>query len=159
MQAGKSADGEIQGQRGKENFQRFRKNRGGIVSEKRTERREHESGFGGAIGEQAARHIRNQQTCPQVEQDLCQQDGAEIAPSKDRKKRGKKCRISGQARERGDNLARIGDAVDAVLQPVHGNIGVEARIVDDSGKVEQKSEPQSESGQDRRQEESNILTR
>ena len=55
-------------------------------------------------------------------------------------------------------MAGIGDAVNAVLQPVHGDIGVEAGIVDDAGKMQDKEQPKRERQPGRRQKESSILT-
>src|SRR3984885_3608679 len=95
---------------------------------------------------------------PQIEHDLDQQDGTEIAPAEHGEDRREKCRIARQAGKRRHNLAGIANPVDAVLQPVHGDIGVQARIVDDAGKVHQKEQPQCQSGQGSRKKESNILT-
>ena len=86
--------------------------------------------------ERPASEIGHQEAGSQVEENLDQQNGAEVAPSEDGEKCRQKRRVAGQPRERGDNMAGIGDAENAILQPVHGNIGVEAGIIDDAGEVQ-----------------------
>src|ERR1039458_6900565 len=97
-EACKSAEGKIQGERSEENLQRFREHCSGVIGEEGTQSSEHESVFCRALRKEAERDIRNQYTCAQIEQDLYQQDGAEITPSEDGEKRGKKCGISREAR-------------------------------------------------------------
>jgi len=41
-----------------------------------------------------------------------------------------------------NTAGRVGDAVNPMLQPVHGDIGVKTGIVDDARKVKNENEPQ-----------------
>ena len=45
----------------------------------------------------AARKVRNEEACAEVEQDLDQQNRAEIAPAEDGENRSQKCRVARQA--------------------------------------------------------------
>src|SRR5260370_14539119 len=126
--SGKSAHRQIQGQRSKEYFQRLGESRCGVVRQKWAECCEQERRFRCATGEYSAREIRDQEARPQIEQYLNQQHGAEVAPAKDGENRCQKSWVTRQARERRYYLPPIRESVDAMLQPVHGNVGIEPRI-------------------------------
>src|SRR5581483_2812267 len=59
---------------------------------------------------------------------------------------GQERRISRQANVSGRNFFGAAEAVDAVLEPVFGNVAINKRVGHNSRKAENKQQPQSNSG-------------
>ena len=134
------ADGmPVQRQRGEENLQSLRESGRRIVCQKRTKRREQKRRLRGAFGEQPPRHVGDQEASGQIEQHLHQQDCAEILIPEKREDHRQKGGIPGQTRERRHDHAGVRDAVDAVLQPVFGDVGVEPGVVHHRRKAENQA--------------------
>ena len=81
--------------------------------------------------------------------DLNQQDRTKIVRSEDGEDRGQECGISRQPGKGRHDRAGIGNAVDAVMEPVFGDVGVKAGVVHDGRKAEDAQEPQAERGETR----------
>lgn len=142
-----TAKGEVQGQCGEEDFEGFGECGGGVVGEKGAYRSQQKRRFCRTVREKAARQVGNEETGGKIEQNLNQKHCPKIVAAKDGKDGSQERRISGKPGEGGGDHAGVGDAVNAMLEPVPGDIGVEAGVVDDGGKAQDQKEPEGESDQ------------
>ena len=115
---------QIQCQSSEEYFQSFSESRGCIVREKGAEGREKKTRFRRTIREEAASHVGDEKARSEIKQHLHQQHGAKIIHAKDGEDRREECRIPGQSRKRGNNLAGVGYAIDPEAQPILRNVGI-----------------------------------
>jgi len=137
-----SGDRAIESERGKKNLQSFGECGGGVICQEWTQRRQNKSDSRRPFGDCAAGKVGNDQAGGQVDQNLSQQNCFKIAGSKQPEDRGQKSRISRQARvARHDLFYRLRQVrlpVDAVLQPVGGEVGVGARVIRDRREMEEE---------------------
>ncbi len=135
---------QVKSESGEKNLQSFGQSTGGIVSEKRTDRGHQERSPRSTIGKQAPRHVGDQKTSGEIEPDLHEQDGTKIVQSEEGENDCEECGVSREARKRRDEVAGICDCIGAVLQPVLGDVGVQAGVVHHGGKTQHQEEAQSQ---------------
>ena len=132
----------IESKRGKEDLQSFGQPGGGIVRQEWTQRRQQKRNSRRPFGDRPPGQVGNDQAGGQVHHNLRQHDGPEVARSKEPEDPGQKSGISRQPRVgRQDRQLRVASlhlAVDSVLQPVGGEVGVNARVIRDRREIDEE---------------------
>ena len=138
-------DGEGFGQRG-----------GDVIGGEGAERRQQQRDPAGAWPADLRRQAGNEQAGAEVDERLQVQHGVIVCHAEDSKAEGQKCRVAGQAHQCGLNGGQArcvahGVAVDAVGEPVGGNVSVEQRIALDLRVGVNQPQAQSGSGCEHKQ--------
>ena len=98
-----------------------------------------------------------EEACGEVHEHLQHQHRAIVLHAKYGKRGSQKRRISRQADVRGGNLIRTAQAVNAMLQPVLGDVAVDEGIGGDGRETKQEQEPQPQGGERDPQKKSEVL--
>ena len=97
----------------------------GVVRGEGAERGEGEGDEGGAIGDGAAGQVGDEEAAGDVDDNLHQQHRVVVLAAEEHEAGGEERGIAGQADERGMNAVGVGEAEDAAVEPVPGNVAVD----------------------------------
>src|SRR5207247_3652913 len=105
----------------------------------------------------APRHVGYDETGANIHEHRRNEDRAIVLHAEDGEDEREKCWISWQTDVGRRNFFRPAQAVNAVLQPVFGNVAVNERIRSDSWKTKNKEQPQRNPSENCKEEGAEIL--
>ena len=134
-----------------EDGERLGHGRGYVVGGEGTEAREEEGNFAGAVVHHAASEVGDDETAGDVDDELYEHDRGVVFAAEEEETEGEESGIAGEADPGRLRIAAgMGEAVDAVVDPVLGDVAIDIGVAGDVGELEDEEQAEGDGEQRRR---------